>query len=289
MARTARERIHGGIYHVMNRGNRKMPIFKDERDRRRFLRIAIEEQERYGVQKLSGCEMDNHFHSIVVTPHANLPEFMAQLEGRFARYSNRRHGTVGHLFQGRFRHVVIEHDLQLLAALCYVFLNPVTAGLVARLEDYKWSTYAATVGLAPLPSYLTIDWLTSLFPGASLQEAQGQFRRLMADAKPVAAYLQGDFDVDADAVRRVFRSYVGERVQVGMLPRMYRSVLRSQLPDLVQEGMTEPTRARAIYEAHVVHGYKLVEIARVLRLHQSTVSFIFRTCCKSAHSPSPDS
>ncbi len=72
--------------------------------------------------------MVNHFHLVVVTPHGNLSEFMEQLEGRFARYSNWRHGSVGHLFQGRFRDVVIEHDIHLLIALCYVFLNPVSAG-----------------------------------------------------------------------------------------------------------------------------------------------------------------
>ena len=90
--------------------------------------------------------------------------------------------AVGHLFQGRFRHVVIEHDIHLLIALCYIFLNPVSARLVTGLEDYKWSTYAATVGLAPLPKYISIDWLTSLFDGDSLQECQRRFRSLMTEA-----------------------------------------------------------------------------------------------------------
>jgi putative transposase len=272
MARNPRDRICGGIYHIMNRGNRKMPIYVDHQDRRGFLKIMVEEAERYGV---------NHFHAAVMTPHGNLPEFMAQLQGRFARYSNWRHGNVGHLFQGRYRCVVIEHDIHLLTALCYIFFNPVSAGLVGKLEDYKWSTYAATVGLAPLPGYLTLDWLTSLFPGASLQEAQRQFHRLMGEAKPVASYLQGDFDVDADAVRRVFHSYVGENIQLGMLPRVYRSALRRPLSELIQERMTEPMRAPAIYDAHVIHGYKLAEIARELRLDRSTVSKIFRATFKS--------
>lgn len=281
MARNPRDRIYGGTYHVMNRGNRKMRIFEDDRDRCRFRRVLVEEKERYGVQVLAGLQMQNHFHLSVVTPHANLPEFMAQLEGRFARYSNWRHGNVGHLFQGRFRHVVIENDVHLLTALCYIFLNPVTARLVAQPEDYKWGTFAATVGLAPLPDYLTIDWLASLFPDVPLQEGQRRFRRLMMEAKPVAAYFQqSEFDVDGDAVRRVLRSYVGEKLQLGMLPGFYRSALRSKLSDLVQEGMTEPLRGRAIYDAHVVYGYKLSEIARELRVPPSTTSWIFRKICK---------
>jgi REP element-mobilizing transposase RayT/AraC-like DNA-binding protein len=264
----------------MNRGNRKVPIFEDDRDRRRFLRILIEEKERYGVDLLAGTQMKNHFHLVAGTPHGNLSEFMEQLEGRFARYSNWRHRRVGHLFQGRFRHVVIEHDIHLLAALCYVFLNPQSARLVTRLEDYKWGTYAATVGLAPLPSYISIDWLTSLFESDSLHESQRRFRDLMGEAQPVLAYLRHSMiGVDAESVRRVLRSYVGEHLNLGMLPRTYRSALRSKLPELIQVGMPLPVRAAAVYEAHVVHGYTLSEIARELGLHPSTVSRGFRSSC----------
>lgn len=282
MGRTPRSNIVGGTYHVMNRGNRKTAIFEDDRDRRRFLRILIEEKQRYGVGVLAGMQMDNHFHLVVATPHGNLSDFMEQLEGRFARYSNWRHGRVGHLFQGPFRDVVIDHDVQLLAALCYVVLNPVSARLVTRPEDYKWGTYAATVGLAPLPNYISIDWLTSLFDSVSLPESQRRFRNLLSEANPVVAYLrQSPTSVDPESVRRVLRSYVGDQFQLGMLPRTYRSALRSRLPELVQPGMPLPSRVAAIYDAHVVHGYTLTEIARELSLHQSTVSKSFRRNCRS--------
>ena len=259
-----------------------MPIFEDDRDRRRFLRILVEEKERYGVDLLAGTQMKNHFHLVVGTPHGNLSEFMEQLEGRFARYSNWRHRRVGHLFQGRFRDVVIEHDVHLLTALCYVFLNPLSAGLVTRLEDYKWSTYAATVGLAPLPDYVSIDWLASLFEGDSLPESQRRFRDLMSEAQPVIAYLrQGMTGVDPDSIKRVLRSHVGEQLQLAMLPRTYRSALRSKLPELIQREMPPPVRDAAIHEAHVVHGYTLSEIARELGLHPSTVSRDFRRICST--------
>src|SRR5689334_18457107 len=100
MSRKPRLIVKGGTYHVMNRGNRKAPIFEDERDRRRFLAILVEEMERYGVKLLAGNQMGNHFHAVVNTPHANLSDFMEQWECRFARYSNWRHHRVGHLFQG---------------------------------------------------------------------------------------------------------------------------------------------------------------------------------------------
>jgi REP element-mobilizing transposase RayT len=261
----------------MNRGNRKSRIFEDERDLRRFLRIFIAEKERHGVRLLAGCPMGNHFHAIVTTPYGNLSDFMEQLDGQFAKYSNWRYERVGHLFQSRFRGVLIEHDIQLLIALCYVFFNPVSAGLCSRPQDYKWSTYAATVGLRPCPSYLSIDWLLALFPDCTLEEAQKRFHKLMTEGDPLFGYFQqNDAAVDRDALRRVVRSYTGEQLQLGMLPRMYRSVLRSNLTDLFPDGMHLPGRANAIYTAHVVHGYTLAEIARELRVTPAAVSKIFR-------------
>jgi putative transposase len=267
----------------MNRGNRKSPIFEDNRDRRWFVRIRAEEKERYGVEILAGCEMGNHFHAAVTTPHGNLSDFMERWEGRFATYSNWRHNRVGHLFQDRFRAVLIEDDIHLLIALCYIFFNPVSAGLVPRLEHYKWSTYAATVGLAPVPRYLSIDWLLALFPNDSLENAQRRFHDLMSEAKPVVAYLrQSDAAaIDPEALKRVIRSYVGEQLQIGMLPRMYRSVLRSSLTDLFPDGMDLPTRANAVYDAHVTHGYTLAEIARELRVSPARVSQIYGRIRKS--------
>lgn len=282
MGRDPRVLIRGATYHVMNRGNRKERIFEDDRDRRRFLRIFVAEKERYGVDFLGGCPIGNHFHAIVTTPHGNLSDFMEQLDGQFAKYSNWRYGRVGHLFQGRFRGVLIEHDIQLLTALCYVFFNPVSAGLCSRAEDYKWSTYAATVGLAACPSYLSIDWLHALFPDATLEEAQVRFHALMTEGDPVVGYLQQhDALVDPDALRRVIRSYTGEQLQLGMLPRVYRSALRSSLTELFPDGMTAPARANAIYDAHVTQGYTLAEISRELRVSPGRVSQIYRKICNS--------
>ena len=283
MGRPHRLVFCGATYHVMNRGNRKAVIFQDARDRRRFIRILIEELERYAVKLLAGCEMGNHFHCAVTTPHGNLSDFMERLESRFAQYSNWRHERSGHLFQGAFRDVLIEHDIHLLIALCYIFLNPVAARLVEKPEDYKWSTYAATVGLAPLPSYLSIDWLEALFPNNTLREAQRRFRELMSAADPLADYLRlnDSTALDPSAVRRVIRSYTGEALQVGMLPRKYRSELRLSLTELLPDGMPPQARAHRIYEAHVTNGYTLAEIARELRIRPATVSKVYRTFCDS--------
>ena len=122
MARKLRPRIHGGIYHVMNRGNRKAPIFEDDRDRKRFTWLLIEAAKEYGVEIQCGTQMRTHFHLVVLTPHANISEFMQQFEGRFARYINWRYNRVGHLFQGPFRSVVVENDVHPSQEIFAVFL-----------------------------------------------------------------------------------------------------------------------------------------------------------------------
>ena len=274
MARDPRPNIPGATYHVMNRGNRKEAIFEDDRDRRRFLRILIEEQAAYDVKTLAGTQMGNHFHLAVLTPHGNLSDFMEQLEGRFARYSNWRYRRVGHLFQGRFRHVLIENDVHLLIALCYVLMNPVAAGLSSNLEGYKWSTYAATAGLAAVPSYLSLDWLEALFPRLSLGQAQQRFRQILSNPKPVASYFREmELHVSRETVRQVIHSYTGKQLAASALPRVYRTALRPSLEALSIE--VGDDRSRFVREARVLYGYRDADIARVLGLKPATVSKIF--------------
>jgi putative transposase len=190
MARPLRDRFEGATYHVMNRGNRKAIIFEDDRDAQQFLTFLMQTSHEHGVVVLLLCLMGNHFHLIIRTPHGNVSEFMDRLEGRFAQYSNWRYRRVGHLFQGRFKSVVIENDVQLLTAACYIVMNPVAAGFVKRLNAWQWSSYAATAGIALVPNYLTLDWIDILFPADSRRESQKQFRELLNEDFPVATYMK---------------------------------------------------------------------------------------------------
>ena len=116
----------------MNRGNRKAIIFEDNHDRKRFDRILVNALKDLGVELLCATEMTTHFHLGVQTPHGNISDFMQQLDGEFAQYSNRRHKRVGHVFQGRFKAVVIEDDIQLFTAIWYILANPCEGRLVSR-------------------------------------------------------------------------------------------------------------------------------------------------------------
>jgi putative transposase len=271
MARAHPPDIAGATYHVMNRGNRKHRIFEDDRDRKRFVQLFIEAQQHYDVEVLIGQQMTNHFHAVVTTPHANLSEFMRQFQGDFARYSNWRHGRVGHLFQGRFKRVMIESDIHLFIAAAYVFDNPVVAGLVRRPEEWRWSSYAATVGMKPAPSYLSLSWVETLFPSESLSDSQQHLRRCMADPDRIFSYIQ---HVDPDDEVAI-RSYFARRQVVGQ-PCTYRTLIRPPLEQLFGRYQTKCEREKTIQISHETHGYKLSEIARCIGLAPGTVSKIYR-------------
>jgi putative transposase len=268
MARHPRLNVCGGTYHVMNRGNRKAPILEDDRDRKRFVSLLIRLLRSFDVEFLLGCLMGNHFHLIVTTPQGNLSAFMQQLEGQFAMYSNWRHKRVGHLFQGRFKGVLIENDIHLLTATCYVFLNPVVARFCNRPEEWKWSSYAAIAGLAAVPDYLSIRWVETLFPTASLTESQKCFRECMNDPQPIQAYLRAvDSTIDV-----TIASYVSDRLHDVAQPCPYRTLMRPPLAELFSPGQDRTELTNAIALAYETHGFRIAEIARHIGLHPATIS-----------------
>jgi hypothetical protein len=124
--------------------------------------------------------MTNHYHVVVETPEANLSKGMRQLNGVYTQHVNRRHGLAGHLFQGRFKAIVVERDPYLLELARYVVLNPVRAGLVPEVSAWAWSSYPAMVGLAPTPPWLETDWVLGQFAD-NRHQAQARYAAFVAE------------------------------------------------------------------------------------------------------------
>ena len=144
MPRPLRVQFPGAIYHLMNRGDRREPIFKDDKDRHCFLTTLTEVCEKTGWQLHAFCLMGNHFHLVAETPQANLVTGMKWFLGTYTSRFNRRHKLFGHLFSGRYKSLVIDErgGGYLRTACDYVHLNPVRAGLVGSdepLSAYPWS------------------------------------------------------------------------------------------------------------------------------------------------------
>lgn len=245
------------------------------------MQILREAAERYGVRVLAYSLMGSHFHLVITTPRGNISAFMRHVDGLFTQYSNWRHHRVGHVLQGPFKAVIIEDDLHLLTALAYVLVNPVAAGLVDSPSDWIWSSYRATVGLAPSDPMLSIDWLDRLFPADSRDESQARFAEFMRSARDYESYLQLSTPaVGSEPFRERIRTYIGDRLFESRVPRSYKAVFRPSLEELFGNGVSKAERKRIIERAHVVHGYRLSEIARSLGMHPGSVS---RILCSLRH------
>lgn len=146
MARPIRLEYPGAMYHVMARGNQGHPIFRDDQDRRCFLETLAEAHHKTGWRVHAYVLMGNHYHLLLETPEGNLVAGMKWLQGTYTQRYNRRHGVWGHLFQGRYRAVVVDGEKDYLQVVStYIHLNPARAGLIEfgreRLKSYRWSSY----------------------------------------------------------------------------------------------------------------------------------------------------
>lgn len=146
MARKPRIEFAGAVHHVWARGNDRRIIFRDDRDRRTYLWLlgSVIRWKRWRC--LAYCLMDNHVHLLLETPQPNLGSGVQSIHGRYGRIFNDRHGCSGHVFQGRFGSKLVTSDEQLWNDAAYVVRNPVRAGLCAHPRDWRWSSYAATIG-----------------------------------------------------------------------------------------------------------------------------------------------
>jgi len=162
MTRPLRIEFEGAVYHITSRGNARQAIFLDEEDFTDFLRVLCSVVKRYHFILHTYCLMNNHYHLLIETPYGNLSRGMRQLNGLYTQRFNQRHQRVGHLFQGRYKAILVDKDNYLLELCRYVVLNPVRAKIVKDPKDWRWSSYQATTGYKGIPC-LTTDWILSQF------------------------------------------------------------------------------------------------------------------------------
>lgn len=180
MPRPKRIHYEGAVYHVTSRGNERRKIFLKDEDRWMFLRILEEMIDHHGVVCHAWVLMDNHYHLLLETPEANLSLAMKHLNAIYTQKFNKKYGRSGHLFQGRFKALVVEKDSYLKELCRYVVLNPVRAKMVKHPKDWKWSSYRGTVGQAKLETWMEINWLLGQF-GKNKKLAQAVYRRFVEE------------------------------------------------------------------------------------------------------------
>ena len=142
MARSLRVEYPGAVYHVLNRGNYRKPVFETPEARDAFEACLFAACERYGWRLYAYCTLSNHYHGALETPEGNLSVGMQWLQSTFANRFNRAHQAHGHLFQGRFKSLIVERDEYLGPLIHYIHLNPIRANLasIENPETYRWSS-----------------------------------------------------------------------------------------------------------------------------------------------------
>ena len=264
MARPLRICVPGAVYHVIARGNERAPIYRDDADRFAFLRTLARVVDRFGWLCHAYCLMVNHYHLVIETPRPNLSTGMQQLNGPYAQWFNERHDRCGHVFQARYRSILVEKDSHLLALSRYVVLNPVRAGLCARPGAYHWSSYRATAGQAPAERFLLTDWILGCL-ASSRALAQARYRSFVADGDPksLGAPVRGERLGSAALLKERF----GHEPPVAEISRAQIEPLPPTLAEIFIRDPYAP-----VSTAYRSHGYTLRAIAEHLGCHYSTVS-----------------
>jgi putative transposase len=182
--RPLRLQVAGGVFHVTARGNRRQEIFTDDRDRAYFLTLLAVVCARLQWKCHAYCLMTNHYHLMIETPEEDLSKGLHWLNFRYAQWFNLQHDFSGHLFQGRFHSVLVESNVHLIELARYIVLNPVRAGLCARAQDWKWSSYRAFAHeFVKRRTFVHVDWLLAQF-GRERDRARERYRQFVEEGVP---------------------------------------------------------------------------------------------------------
>lgn len=156
-------------------------MFYTPEDADYFLELLEEGVERYGHRIHAYCLMTNHIHLVIQTGEISLSKIIQNVSFRYTRRINRRMDRVGHLFQGRFRAILVDENRYLKGLIRYVHKNPAQAGMAGKTEDYRWSSHSVYLGKTVVP-WLTTDFVLSFF-GKSQKTARRKYRLFMDGKK----------------------------------------------------------------------------------------------------------
>ena len=271
MSRPLRLELAGGLYHITSRGDRREDIYIDDTDRRKWLELLGQVCQRYNWRCHTYCLMTNHYHIVVETVESNLSQGMRQLNGVYTQYFNHTHHRVGHVFQGRYKGILVDKDSYLLELARYVVLNPVRAHMVSDEKDWPWSSYHSMIGEQFAPEWLETDWLLSQF---SVQK-----KRAIVQYKDFVRAGAGQSSIWEDLTQQIYlgdehflkemQKTMDQQADLSEIPRAQR---RPPAKSLRYYEENYQDRKRGIVEAYRTGDYTMKDIADYFNVHYSTVS-----------------
>ncbi len=275
MARPLRLEFAGALYHVTSRGNRCEPIFERNDDRRGFLSVLDDVCETFNWVCHAYCLMGNHYHLLIETPEGNLSNGMRQLNGVYTQTFNRSHKRTGHLFQGRYKAILVDKESYLLELARYIVLNPVRASMVRSAAEWPWSSYRATVGYIPDLNALHTDWILSAF-GKLRGPAIESYKRFIAEGKHHPSpweNLRNQVYLGSEQFVDEMQKHIDIAEHLTEIPSAQRRPVTKPLEHYVN---VASSRNEAIIQAYASGGYNMKAIGDFFGLHYSRVSRIIR-------------
>ncbi len=253
MARPLRIEFPGAFYHVTSRGNERKAVFGNSKDREKFLSYLESAHDRYGALIHVYCLMGNHYHLLLETPRGNLSQILHHINGAYTTYFNIKRGRFGHLFQGRFKGILVEGDAYGEELSRYIHLNPVRAGLVKDPLEYGWSSYQYYVGKRREPEWLTTEWVLGYFGGRGRLGYRG-YKKFVEEGltirleSPLRGVIASTFLGSEGYIQRIRKEYLeNKKFDRRNLP-MVKQMLRGPSPREIKKVV-----ARVVGEEHVLY------------------------------------
>jgi putative transposase len=283
MARALRITFPGAFYHVTSRGNERKAVFKSKRDREKFLEYLESATLRYDARIYAYCLMDNHYHLLLETPSGNLPQIMRHINGAYTTYFNVKRERSGHLFQGRYKAILVDIDEYAKELSRYIHLNPVRAKIVQTPEKYSWSSYQFYIGKQKPAEWLYCDFILGYF-GKKISSAQMGYQEYVSALafqeydSPLEQVVSSTLLGSADFVAYIKDNFISAKKPDKELPALKELVQKASTQDIFEtvESAFSLDEALArnvkMYLCQKYTGKKLKEIGLQFGIGESGVS-----------------
>jgi REP element-mobilizing transposase RayT len=284
MSRPLRIEYAGAFYHVTSRGNERKEVYRSQRDREKFISYLESATERYRAVIHAYCLMNNHYHLLLETPSGNLSQIMHHINSAYTTYFNAKHARSGHLFQGRYKAIVVDADEYAIEVSRYIHLNPVRNGLTKYPEGYEWSSCKYYLFKREVPKWLKRSFILSYF-GRGSRIAMKKYRNfvhsvLEKDCKNPLARLSHPVILGGDAfIEEIKTRHLKDKQPDRELPTLRDLSDRPSLSqieravDLVLQSEEKLSRQVKLHLCHRLSGMKLKEIGKYFGIGESGVTY----------------
>jgi putative transposase len=288
VSRPLRIEYPGAFYHVTSRGNERKTVFQSNRDREKYLSYLESAHERYGAVIHVYCLMGNHYHLLLETPRGNLSKILHYINGAYTTYFNIKRGRSGHLFQGRYKGILVDKDEYCKELSRYIHLNPVRAGMVKAPLEYPWSSYQYFVGRDRRPKWLTTEFILGDFGGEGGRGFK-KYREYVERGEdkeienPLKKVIASTFLGGKEFIDRIKLEYLGKKeIDRRDLPAL-RKILRGPSLESIERvvnkrvGRSHPLFKKiCIYLGYQHSGLNLREIGEYFGMQRSAISQLSR-------------